>query len=60
MRWVTSVLAGTGLHTFVLYLGPFVAKTTLAAYECQSLNFATEGTWSCSTRKALFHVNTAV
>lgn len=30
---------GTGLHTFLLYLGPLIANVTLAAYECNSLNF---------------------
>lgn len=32
-----------GLHTFVLYTGPFIAKTTIAAGECNSLNFDTYG-----------------
>ncbi|KAF6025057.1 VMP1 [Bugula neritina] len=36
---MSSVGLGTGLHTFVLYLGPFIAKVTLAAYECKSLDF---------------------
>ncbi|XP_067931571.1 vacuole membrane protein 1-like isoform X2 [Watersipora subatra] len=36
---MSSVGLGTGLHTFVLYLGPFIAQVTLAAYECNSLNF---------------------
>lgn len=30
---------GTGLHTFVLYLGPHIAAVTMAAYECGGLNF---------------------
>lgn len=30
---------GTGLHTFILYLGPHIASVTLAAYECNSLDF---------------------
>lgn len=30
---------GTGLHTFVLYLGPFIAKVVLAAGECGTLDF---------------------
>ncbi len=33
------ILLGTGLHTFVLYLGPLIAKTTIAASECNSLDF---------------------
>jgi hypothetical protein len=36
---LSSVGLGTGLHTFILYLGPHVATVTLAAYECGSLNF---------------------
>lgn len=32
-----------GLHTFVLFLGPFIAKTTLTAYSCGNLDFATRG-----------------
>ncbi|KAB0791277.1 hypothetical protein PPYR_03077 [Photinus pyralis] len=36
---LSSVGLGTGLHTFILYLGPHIAKVTLAAYECNSLNF---------------------
>ena len=30
----SSIGLGTGLHTFVLYLGPHIAKITLAANEC--------------------------
>lgn len=33
---LSSVGLGTGLHTFLLYLGPFIAKVTLASYECQT------------------------
>ncbi|CAG0894244.1 unnamed protein product [Cyprideis torosa] len=36
---LSSVGLGTGLHTFLLYLGPHIASVTLAAYECESLNF---------------------
>jgi len=36
---LSSVGLGTGLHTFLLFLGPFIAKVTLAAYECNSTNF---------------------
>jgi membrane protein YqaA with SNARE-associated domain len=35
----SSVGLGTGLHTFLLYLGPFIAQVTLAAYECGSIKF---------------------
>uniref|UniRef100_A0A069DTT6 Putative conserved plasma membrane protein n=1 Tax=Panstrongylus megistus TaxID=65343 RepID=A0A069DTT6_9HEMI len=36
---LSSIGLGTGLHTFLLYLGPHIAAVTLAAYECGSLNF---------------------
>ncbi|XP_071501904.1 vacuole membrane protein 1-like [Diadema antillarum] len=36
---LSSVGLGTGLHTFILYLGPHIAMVTLAAFECQSVNF---------------------
>ncbi|KAK6640692.1 hypothetical protein RUM44_012389 [Polyplax serrata] len=36
---LSSVGLGTGLHTFLLYLGPHIASVTLAAYECGTLNF---------------------
>ncbi|KAF7487642.1 Vacuole membrane protein 1 [Sarcoptes scabiei] len=36
---LSSVGLGTGLHTFILYLGPHIAAVTLAAYECNSLEF---------------------
>lgn len=36
---LSSVGLGTGLHTFLLYLGPFIAKVTLAAQECGSVHF---------------------
>ena len=36
---LSSVGLGTGLHTFVLYLGPHIARVTLAAYECSSVEF---------------------
>ncbi|XP_052221105.1 vacuole membrane protein 1-like isoform X2 [Dreissena polymorpha] len=36
---LSSVGLGTGLHTFLLYLGPHIAAVTLAAYECMSTNF---------------------
>uniref|UniRef100_A0A915HX85 Uncharacterized protein n=1 Tax=Romanomermis culicivorax TaxID=13658 RepID=A0A915HX85_ROMCU len=36
---LSSVGLGTGLHTFLLYLGPHIAAVTLAAYECQTLRF---------------------
>uniref|UniRef100_A0A3Q3EJ88 Vacuole membrane protein 1 n=1 Tax=Kryptolebias marmoratus TaxID=37003 RepID=A0A3Q3EJ88_KRYMA len=36
---LSSVGLGTGLHTFLLYLGPHIALVTLAAYECGSVEF---------------------
>ncbi|NP_001134916.1 vacuole membrane protein 1 [Salmo salar] len=36
---LSSVGLGTGLHTFLLYLGPHIASVTLAAYECGSTDF---------------------
>lgn len=36
---LSSIGLGTGLHTFLLYLGPHIAAVTLAAYECGGLNF---------------------
>lgn len=36
---LSSIGLGTGLHTFLLYLGPHIASVTLAAYECNSLDF---------------------
>lgn len=44
MWWVglgilSSVGLGTGLHTFLLYLGPHIANVTIAAWECSSVNF---------------------
>ncbi|GFR71263.1 vacuole membrane protein 1 [Elysia marginata] len=36
---LSSVGLGTGLHTFLLYLGPHIATVTLAAFECKSIDF---------------------
>jgi len=36
---LSSVGLGTGLHTFLLYLGPHIAAVTLAGYECESVDF---------------------
>ncbi|RUS82273.1 hypothetical protein EGW08_009951 [Elysia chlorotica] len=36
---LSSVGLGTGLHTFLLYLGPHIATVTLAAFECNSVDF---------------------
>lgn len=36
---LSSVGFGTGLHTFLLYLGPHIASVTIAAWECRSTDF---------------------
>lgn len=36
---ISSIGLGTGLHTFLLYLGPFIVSVTLAGYACNSLDF---------------------
>jgi len=36
---LSSVGLGTGLHTFLLFLGPHIASVTMAAYECSSTDF---------------------
>jgi len=36
---LSSVGLGCGLHTFLLYLGPHIARVTIAAYECDSVDF---------------------
>jgi len=46
---LSSIGLGTGLHTFVLYLGPYIARITLAATECNSIDlvFGPDGTITC-------------
>lgn len=39
----SSIGLGTGLHTFVLFLGPLIANVTLTAYECGTLDFTIHG-----------------
>lgn len=39
----SSIGLGTGLHTFVLFLGPFIAETATAAFKCHSFDFALRG-----------------
>jgi membrane protein YqaA with SNARE-associated domain len=36
---LSSVGLGTGLHTFILYLGPYIASITIAAFDCESVDF---------------------
>eukprot|EP01097_Dermamoeba_algensis_P005084 TRINITY_DN3244_c0_g2_i1.p1 TRINITY_DN3244_c0_g2~~TRINITY_DN3244_c0_g2_i1.p1 ORF type:complete len:390 (-),score=85.01 TRINITY_DN3244_c0_g2_i1:44-1183(-) len=40
---LSSIGLGTGLHTFVLYLGPHIAKVAMTATECNSTDFDTYG-----------------
>ncbi|KAJ2144286.1 hypothetical protein IW137_002321 [Coemansia sp. RSA 1287] len=40
---LSSIGLGAGLHTFVLFLGPHIARVTLTAHECQSVVFAVRG-----------------
>lgn len=42
----SSVGLGTGLHTFMLYLGPHIAKVTMAAYECNQAPVSVPSQWS--------------
>lgn len=42
----SSIGLGTGLHTFVLYLGPHIAKVTLAANECNYFPVYNPNRWS--------------
>ncbi|KAL1931995.1 hypothetical protein VTP01DRAFT_9051 [Rhizomucor pusillus] len=37
---------GTGLHTFLLFLGPYIAEVTLASYQCQGVEYLTRDTMS--------------
>lgn len=41
----SSIGLGTGLHTFVLYLGPYIAKITLAANECSHFPIMNPNRW---------------
>jgi len=41
----SSIGLGTGLHTFVLYLGPHIAKVTLAANECNAAPVMIPSRW---------------
>ncbi|KAJ1674490.1 hypothetical protein EV182_003174, partial [Spiromyces aspiralis] len=40
---LSSIGLGAGLHTFVLFLGPHIARVTMSAYKCGSLDFAVYG-----------------
>lgn len=43
---LSSIGLGTGAHTFLLFLGPFVARVTKAAYLCETLEFPLRGEMS--------------
>lgn len=34
----SSIAVGAGFHTFVVFLGPYIAQVTLAAYRCGSID----------------------
>ncbi|KAJ2786557.1 hypothetical protein GGI15_001432 [Coemansia interrupta] len=40
---LSSIGLGAGLHTFVLFLGPHIARVTMTAYECGHTTFAVYG-----------------
>ena len=42
----SSVGFGTGLHTFVLYLGPHIAKVTMAANSCNYVPQSLPSRWN--------------
>ena len=41
----SSIGLGTGLHTFVLYLGPHIATVVLAANECNAVPVMLPSRW---------------
>jgi hypothetical protein len=42
----SSIGLGTGLHTFMLYLGPYIAAVTLVAYECNHIPEIQPSRWN--------------
>ncbi|KRW99940.1 hypothetical protein PPERSA_12616 [Pseudocohnilembus persalinus] len=42
----SSIGLGTGLHTFVLYLGPWIAKVTMVAYQCNAIPDMVPSKWN--------------
>lgn len=48
---LSSIGLGTGLPTFVLYLGPHIAKVAMVAYECNYIPQMLPSRWSFSTFK---------
>ncbi|KAJ2871910.1 hypothetical protein GGH93_004443 [Coemansia aciculifera] len=51
---LSSIGLGAGLHTFVLFLGPHIARVTLTAYECAHTAFPVRGpnAFQCGTGAA--------
>lgn len=49
---MSSVGFGTGLHTFVLYLGPHIAKVTMAANQCNYVPESLPSRWAFHHFKA--------
>lgn len=45
----SSIGLGTGLHTFVLYLGPHIAKVTMVGYECGYIPQMLPSRWNYQT-----------
>jgi hypothetical protein len=45
----SSIGLGTGLHTFVLYLGPHIAKVTMVANECNAIPKYLPSRWNFKT-----------
>ena len=44
----SSIGLGTGLHTFVLYLGPHIAKVAMASNECNYVPNYEPSRWNFS------------
>lgn len=42
---MSSIGLGTGLHTFILYLGPHIAQVVLAANECNKIPVMLPSRW---------------
>jgi len=54
---LSSIGLGTGMHTGLLFLFPFIAEVCLAASVCESIDFATHGpkAFECTSDKSGFH-----
>ncbi|KAF7721810.1 Vacuolar membrane protease [Apophysomyces ossiformis] len=51
----SAIGLGTGLHTFLLFLGPYIAEVTMAAYECHSADLLT---WDSASHRLQCRVAT--